>query len=302
MSATAEAGTTGPGQALRQLRSAASLPALFRVATYAICEQIGLERAALFSLRGRTLVAESVHELGAPDDDGRLERLCSQSFLLGPWLREAEVLRRGRAMLVNDAAADQRAIGALPGAPSYVLAALICRQQAVGLIHADRGLTGSTVTLLDRDLVWAFAEGLGFALERIVIAERLRAQSERVVALVRSTEASVTELGRAEIELPGPRPQPSPNTQPVATDRDLRDALTRREREVLTMLADGETNAGIAERLVVSEGTVKTHVKHILRKFGVQNRSQAVSRYFRALGPDGERPPAMAAHDRTRRS
>jgi DNA-binding NarL/FixJ family response regulator len=57
--------------------------------------------------------------------------------------------------------------------------------------------------------------------------------------------------------------------------------LTPREHEVLTMLADGETNARIAQRLVVTEDTVKSHVKHILRKLGAQNRSQAVSRYFR---------------------
>ncbi len=50
------------------------------------------------------------------------------------------------------------------------------------------------------------------------------------------------------------------------------------------MLAEGETNARIARRLIVSEDTVKTHVKHILRKLGVHNRSQAVSRYFRASG------------------
>ena len=48
------------------------------------------------------------------------------------------------------------------------------------------------------------------------------------------------------------------------------------------MLAEGETNARIAQRLVVSEDTVKSHVKHILRKLGVHNRSQAVSRYFQA--------------------
>ena len=61
--------------------------------------------------------------------------------------------------------------------------------------------------------------------------------------------------------------------------------LTRRELEVVAMLAEGETNARIAQRLVVSEDTVKTHVKHILRKLGVHNRSQAVSRYFRAQAP-----------------
>ena len=48
------------------------------------------------------------------------------------------------------------------------------------------------------------------------------------------------------------------------------------------MLAEGETNARIARRMIVSEDTVKTHVKHILRKLGVHNRAQAVSRYFQA--------------------
>ena len=70
----------------------------------------------------------------------------------------------------------------------------------------------------------------------------------------------------------------------------LEDDLTRRELEVLGMLAEGETNARIARRLIVSEDTVKTHVKHILRKLGVHNRSQAVSRYFRAKGASENAP------------
>jgi DNA-binding NarL/FixJ family response regulator len=56
------------------------------------------------------------------------------------------------------------------------------------------------------------------------------------------------------------------------------------------MLAEGETNASIARRLIVSEDTVKTHVKHILRKLGVHNRSQAVSRYFRSSGAGEDAP------------
>ena len=56
------------------------------------------------------------------------------------------------------------------------------------------------------------------------------------------------------------------------------------------MLAEGETNARIAQRLVVSEDTVKSHVKHILRKLGVHNRSQAVSRYFQAQAASENAP------------
>jgi DNA-binding CsgD family transcriptional regulator len=50
--------------------------------------------------------------------------------------------------------------------------------------------------------------------------------------------------------------------------------ITRREREVAKLLVDGLSNAQIAERLVLSEGTVANHVGHILQKLGLRSRTQ----------------------------
>jgi DNA-binding NarL/FixJ family response regulator len=54
--------------------------------------------------------------------------------------------------------------------------------------------------------------------------------------------------------------------------------LSRREREILTRIAGGAHDREIAAALVVAESTIKTHVRHILRKLGARNRAEAVAR------------------------
>jgi DNA-binding NarL/FixJ family response regulator len=57
--------------------------------------------------------------------------------------------------------------------------------------------------------------------------------------------------------------------------------LTDRELDVLRLIAEGLSNAAIAERLFVTEGTVKTHVTHILSKLDVGDRTSAAARAWR---------------------
>ncbi len=63
----------------------------------------------------------------------------------------------------------------------------------------------------------------------------------------------------------------------LATGRDGRDILTAREREILQLLADGNSNADVAGRLFISQETVKSHVRHILAKLEAETRTQAVA-------------------------
>lgn len=63
---------------------------------------------------------------------------------------------------------------------------------------------------------------------------------------------------------------------------DLGSSLTRRERQVLQLIADGLANRSVAEALVVSEDTVKTHVHRILKKLGATSRANAVAIGIRA--------------------
>jgi DNA-binding NarL/FixJ family response regulator len=58
-------------------------------------------------------------------------------------------------------------------------------------------------------------------------------------------------------------------------DAELRESLTEREQEVLSLLARGLRNREIADTLVVSEPTIKTHVRHIMEKLHVRNRAEA---------------------------
>ncbi len=69
--------------------------------------------------------------------------------------------------------------------------------------------------------------------------------------------------------------QDPPGPQSIAPPRAIPDPLSERELQVLALLADGRPNREISLLLSISEGTVKTHLKHIFSKLGARNRTEA---------------------------
>ena len=118
----------------------------------------------------------------------------------------------------------------------------------------------------DASVLGALRAGARGYLTKDAGADEIRAAVEAVARGEAALDPSVQHHVVAALAGGGAAPTPS----------ELPDELTPREAEVLGLIAEGLTNAEIAERLVVSAATVKTHVNHIFAKAGVRDRAQAV--------------------------
>jgi DNA-binding NarL/FixJ family response regulator len=143
--------------------------------------------------------------------------------------------------------------------------------QATEAITADPALCDVRIVVLttfdhDEHVFEALRAGAsGFLVkdtepEDLIHAVRLVAGGEALLS------PGVTRRVIAEFALRARRP---PQTE-------LLDALTEREREVMSLVAEGLTNAEIADRLVVSPATAKTHVNRAMAKLGARDRAQLV--------------------------
>jgi LuxR family transcriptional regulator, regulator of acetate metabolism len=189
---------------------------------------------------------------------------------------EDEVARRQRTEIVRARVPRSRAARRLAEVldwDGYVVTALVVQGQTVGLLHADATASGRVPDVLDAEVAFRYAEGLAGVFERAVLREMLQLHHHELRSGVEWMSARLTQLAA-----PGAEVSSAGNLgESAATD-----ALTARELDVLRLLARGQTNLEIAHQLVVREGTIKYHVKNILRKMGATSRADAVSRYARS--------------------
>jgi DNA-binding CsgD family transcriptional regulator len=212
--------------------------------------------------------------------------------LNGPLL-ESEMVRRKVPILVRNPQSNPRVhpeLVAVTKTMAYVAAPVLAWGRPIGLLHADRSTERPGVYEVDRDVLGMFAEGLGVAFERNLMMERLQAMRRAADEHLRAASALADDFTIEVMERAGPAPAPvegllkqqdPPRRTTTGHEGGQLADLTAREADVLRALAAGKTNAQIAISLFVAEGTVKSHVKHILRKLGAANRTDAVARYHR---------------------
>lgn len=281
---------TGARDAVSALRNAPSASALAERAPIEV-RRIGFRRALFSRIEQGTWMARSAFAVDDPEFSTAMVEIgrANPRRLNGPLL-ESEMVRRGIPMVISDAQSNPRVHAEFiryTGTTSYVAAPVLAWGEPVAMIHVDRDVDNA-VDEFDRNILGTYAEGLGLAVERAQLMDRLqavrRATSDYLAgvhAIADDFTAGVVDASQIGLDQTG---EPG-RYGPILDERGER--LTPREWDVLRNLASGKTNAQIATGLFVTEGTVKSHVKHILRKLGATNRTEAVARYHRMISSSG---------------
>ena len=282
---------------LAKLREAETVESIVSRAPQAACDACGFDRAVIYRVRGNDMFAEASYVRDDPETT--LEFLEWSQANPGPLqdrILESEMVRRRIPLLVLDAfnhPDTHKPMIEHYQTHSYVTAPIMPDGRVIGFLNADKAFQHpgdpAGVDEFDRDALWAFVEGLGGAIERAHVREKIRSKLDEADRLMAQMRSVVSDLLQSNVELVKQDEHIASSASVAAAAllsgpaSDIAQRLSRREIEVLQLAADGSTNPRIAERLFITEATVKSHVGQILRKLGVTNRVEAVSLYLRQL-------------------
>ena len=286
------------GNVLARLESAPSTVADLIKLGPQLTRDLGFDRAIVSRIVDGVWISESVYIIDDPQWAEEINRVGQEKPQpLVPGLHETEIVRRREAMIVTDVQRDSRVHRPIADASrsrSYAAAPLMSGNQVVGLLHADCYLQGRDTDGVDCQSLATYAKGLQIALTRASLAEQLHRTGSTLRRLANDCQDGSATVG--DFSLDHTQTAATANLFPLATRvtrqaiESVRDALTPREVQILELMAEGLSNAVIAARLVISEGTVKQHVKHILRKLRAGNRVEAVSMLYQSDGAAGTLP------------
>lgn len=271
-----------------------TVPELVALAPELICE-LGFERGLISRVEDGVWYPELMYVVGDPEWAAEIGSAGkTRPLALRPGLHETKLVRNREAILVTNAQAQDEtrwghpAMVAASKTRSYVAAPIMSGDDVVGILTADRYGSGREVDELDRDLLTGFAQAFQLALTRAGLAECLNSAEQLLTSVSQSLSAAgVTARRTPKVRIerePGDDAQMLVVRSRPRTPLLLPSTLTPRELEVLRLMAGGRTNLAIAEALFITDGTVKQHVKHILKKLRASNRSEAVVRWFQAGG------------------
>jgi DNA-binding CsgD family transcriptional regulator len=285
----------GVESALGRMRCMNTAAELIESVCSEIVRSCGFSRAMLSRVADATWMPWMAHFGHREISDSDREWMSNTRIPLNTMTLERALLMTHQAAFAANAREDPRTSKTFVkevGTSSYAAAPIMPAGRVVGFLHADHFRSSRPVDEVDCYVLGAFADEFGRVYERVVLLERLRGQRDHVRETLRAAETIMDNLARAELELARQADEReligAAATVAMAGDPSpLDELLTPREREVIALIVSGQSNSAIAERLVISEGTVKSHVKQILRKLGAVNRSEVIARYLGMIGPNG---------------
>jgi DNA-binding CsgD family transcriptional regulator len=267
--------------ALARLREINDVNALFDAACEELVVACGFHRASVSKVERDGWKPMVLHDRSGLTATSWFSDWIDRTVPFTDAAPEREALHQRRASLVFDTAQAPvyRPFIIQSGrSQSYVSAALTVGAEAIGLFHADHFPLDRRVDSTDRDILGVFATGVSHIYDCLMSAHRLLEYRDAV----RNLLGEIIDNIDAVCEPFAVSTSPAGNVgSPGESGRvhlaDPAVGLTRREAEVLHLMVLGESNRHIAEELVISEDTVKSHVQRILRKYGVVSRAQAIA-------------------------
>lgn len=265
----------------RRLRSSSGVGELLARASEEARLLLSFERAVLLAAQDGRLTATEVHALADPAGDAWRRTILGKPVRLAPGTIEAEAVRRATGAVRGPDRAPSSLAERL-GLRAFALGVVVPEAQAIAVLVLDRPAADP---VLDEELqvVDAFCHAVATTLELVVMRERARDLDGDLRQYAVALRAMVTELLDAPVTI-GDERAPSlfgDLAAPIAGATSVGEVLSPREVQIAELLAQGRTNRQIADELVISIETVKTHVGRVLRKLGAGNRVEAATQYLR---------------------